>query len=209
MKTAALFIFLSIATAGAESAPAFNRDVRSILSDNCFQCHGPDDKKRDSDLRLDTYEGATADLGGYAAIVPGQPDKSELLKRIQSHDPDERMPPLKSKKPALSAAQVDTLTRWIADGAKYQPHWAFVPVERPVVPAGQHPVDFFIRKTLAEKGMEPAPEADPQTLIRRYYLDVLGLLPPVERVDQFVAAYKNDPESAVGKLADLFLADSH
>ena len=209
MKTAALFIFLSIATAGAESVPAFNRDVRSILSDNCFQCHGPDDKKRDSDLRLDTYEGATADLGGYAAIVPGQPDKSELLKRIQSHDPDERMPPLKSKKPALSAEQVDTLTRWIAGGAKYQPHWAFVPVERPVVPAGQHPVDFFIRKTLAEKGIEPAPEADPQTLIRRYYLDVLGLLPPVERVDQFVAAYKNNPESAVERLADLLLADSH
>lgn len=195
--------------AGAEPVPSFNHDIRPILSDNCFQCHGPDDKKRDSDLRLDTFEGAVADLGGYAAIVPGKPEQSELLKRIRSHDPDEHMPPVKAKKPALSQAQIDTFSRWIAAGAKYQPHWAFVPVEREAVPSDQHPVDYFIRKKLNERGLAVSPEADPHTLIRRFYLDIIGLLPPVERVDQFVAAYARDPEDAIGKLTDMLLADAH
>ena len=123
----------------AAGAPAdavrFNRDIRPILSDNCFACHGPDEDDRGGDLRLDVRAEAIADRGGMTPIVPGKPEESEILRRILSHDADEVMPPPRAKKPKLTAAQVDLLRRWIRDGAVYQNHWAFEPIERVTPPA--------------------------------------------------------------------------
>ncbi|HEY2412643.1 MAG TPA: PSD1 and planctomycete cytochrome C domain-containing protein [Pirellulaceae bacterium] len=169
----------------------FNQDVRPILSGNCFYCHGPDPKHREADLRLDNREGATADLGGYAAIVPGKPDQSTLIKRVTSTDPDERMPPPASKKPHLTDDQIAILRRWIEQGAEYEGHWAFLPlapVQPPVVKNeswAQNPIDRFILSRLEQDGISPSPEADAATRIRRVSLDLTGLLPTPEEVEAF------------------------
>ncbi len=186
----------------------FNRDIRPILSDRCFYCHGPDDKERKADFRLDTRDGATADLGGYAAIVPGDPDRSVLLELVTADDDDDLMPPPKSKKARLSEAEVETLRQWIADGAEYQGHWAFEPVKAPPVPeiGAAHPIDAFVRARLAEEGVEPSPRADRYTLIRRASLDLTGLLPSPEEVAAFVA---DDSPDAYPKLVDRLLASPH
>ena len=122
----------------ADTAPSFTRDIKGILSNRCVRCHGPDPEGRagggDEGLRLDTFAGATADLGGHAAIVPGKPDESELIARITSTDPDLVMPPPDAGQP-LSEKQVDLLKRWIAAGATYEPHWAYVPPKRPSLPS--------------------------------------------------------------------------
>ncbi|MCP4848039.1 MAG: DUF1549 domain-containing protein [Verrucomicrobiaceae bacterium] len=180
----------------AEPLVSFNRDIRPILANRCLQCHGPDEKKRKSDLRLDTREGALADLGGYAAIVPGNPDASELLKRIITRDPEELMPPGKSKKPRLTKSEALLFKQWISQGAEYQGHWAFEPLSNQQPPKDEHPVDHFIRKKLTEKSLSPAPQADRYTLIRRLYLDLIGLLPSPEQIsaflnDQSLQAYEN------------------
>jgi hypothetical protein len=110
---------------GAAEEVRFNRDIRPILSDRCFYCHGPDERNRKAGLRLDTFEGATKDRGGYRAIAPGKPDESELLRRVSTHDAAEVMPPPASKKEPLTAAEVGLLRRWIEQGAAYEGHWAF------------------------------------------------------------------------------------
>src|SRR5215203_1862847 len=134
-----VLVILLVGTAPALAAPPekvrFNQHVRPILSSNCFYCHGPDPKHREADLRLDSREGATADLGGYAAIVPGKPDESTLIKRVTSTDPDEHMPPPDSKKPHLTAEQIAILRRWIEQGAEYEGHWAFLPLQTAEPPA--------------------------------------------------------------------------
>src|SRR6476660_4074029 len=156
----------------------FNRDVRPILSGTCFYCHGPDPKHREADLRLDNREGATVDLGGYAAIVPGKPDESTLIKRVTSTDPDERMPPPASKKPHLTDEQIAILRRWIEQGAEYEGHWAFLPlasVQPPVVKNEMRirsPMDRVILARLEGERIAPSPEADAATLIRRVSLDL-------------------------------------
>src|SRR5688572_24462015 len=133
---------------------SYNRHVRPILSNNCFYCHGPDEKHREADLRLDIRDGATADLGGHAAIVPGKPAESMILARVTARDDDERMPPPHSKKPPLTADQVEILRRWIAQGAEYEGHWAFLPLAKTVPPAvkntswSQNPIDRFILERL-------------------------------------------------------------
>ena len=172
----------------AQDRVEFNRDIRPILSDRCFFCHGPDAKKRKAKLRLDTREGALADLG-YAAIVPGKPDDSELLARVLSSDADERMPPPESKKPRLSQSEAALVRRWIAEGAEYQGHWAFEPMKNPAVreDPNSHPIDTLVRGRLASEGIQPSPRADRPTLIRRAYLDLTGLLPSPEEVATFVA----------------------
>ena len=183
--------------AGAEpSAPDFNRDIRPILSENCFRCHGPDaeDRKGGQDgLRLDTRAGATADLGGGAfAIVPGRPDASELVKRLVTTDDEELMPPRKSGK-KLSAAEIDTLRRWIAAGAPYARHWAYEPPQRPPVPRvadaawPRTSVDAFLLARLEREKLRPQPEADRPALARRVALDLTGLPPSLAEVDAFVA----------------------
>ena len=188
---------------GAEPLPErvrFNAHIRPILSNQCVACHGPDDKHRDAKLRLDTREGALADLGGYAAVVPGKPDDSELIKRITSDDRDEVMPPPKSKKPTLPARDVALLRKWIEQGAEYEGHWAFLPPQKPEPGAT---LDSFITKRLAAEKIKPSPEADAATLCRRLYLDLTGLLPSPEEV----AAFVKNPD--VAKLADALLASPH
>src|SRR5688572_28972357 len=118
---------------GARRALDFNREVRPILSDKCFHCHGPDPKTREAGLRLDEQKGAFADLGGYKAIVPGQPQKSELYIRVTAKDPDDLMPPHDSGK-KLTREEIATLERWIDEGATWSPHWAFIPAVKPAVP---------------------------------------------------------------------------
>ena len=208
----AVAVLFSGAAAAAEPAISFTRDIKGILSNRCVRCHGPDAEDRhgggDDGLRLDTFAGATADLGGHAAIVPGKPDDSELLARITSTDPDVVMPPPEAGE-RLSPAEVERLTRWIAGGAAYEPHWAYVAPKRPPVPAvknagwPRNDIDRFILARLEAEGLGPQPEADRSTLARRLALDLTGLPLSPEEVDAFVA----DPApDAVEKLVDRLLA---
>jgi mono/diheme cytochrome c family protein len=189
----------------------YNRDVRPILSDNCFYCHGPDPKHREAKLRLDTREGAVADRGGSVAIVPGKPDESEMVDRIASDDPTEVMPPPKTHK-TLTAAQKDVLRRWVAQGAEYQAHWAYIAPKRAPVPVVadaalvRNPVDAFVQKVLQDHGIKPAPEADRRTLIRRLSLDLTGLPPTPAEVSAFLA---DRSPGAYETLVDRLLASPH
>ncbi len=170
----------------AADQPTFNRDIRPLLSDACFQCHGPDAAKRKAGLRLDVRADATTPAkSGETAIVPGKPEKSELLKRVAAHD-DTAMPP-DSKGKRVTKEQIALLTRWIADGAEYQGHWAFLPVERPKPPAAGHPVDAFVRAKLAAAKLKPQAGAERATLIRRVTLDLTGLPPTPAEVEAFLA----------------------
>jgi hypothetical protein len=189
-------LFVWVATvpdrAAAEAPVNFHRDIRPILSETCFQCHGPDEKQRKAHLRLDTKDGAFSDLGGYFAIVAGKPDESRLLQRITSTDSQERMPPPKSGK-KLSAGQIDLLRRWIEQGAKWSEHWSFISPVRPAMPEVRNgrwlrnPIDAFILARLEREGLQPAPEAEKVTLLRRLSLDMIGLPPTLAEVDAFLA----------------------
>jgi hypothetical protein len=205
-------LLVATARGAVPETPGFNRDIRPILSDKCFYCHGPDEKKREAKLRLDVAESAYAEHDSGRAIVPGKPGESELLARIQSHDQDDVMPPPKAKKPPLTAEQVATLRRWIEQGAKYEGHWAFLPLNQAPPPAVRNkawvrnPIDRYILARLERDEITPSPEADRPTLIRRLYLDLLGLLPAPEEVAAFVA----DPApDAYEKLVDRTLANPH
>ena len=202
---------LSLATLGIVCAKAegdinFNKDIKPILSENCYYCHGYDKNKREAGLRLDTFAGATADNDGVRAIVPGDPEASEIFHRIHSTDPDEIMPPPKAKI-SLTSGEKALLKKWIEQGAEYAEHWAFVPPVKPAVDAEKgHPIDQFIAKGLAENNLQAAPEADRTTLIRRLSLDLTGLPPTTEEVAQFVSDASPD---AYGKLVDRLLASPH
>jgi hypothetical protein len=188
---------------------SFNDDIRPILSDTCFACHGPDSANREAGLRLDVFEQATAELdSGARAIVPEDPAASELLARITSDDPDVVMPPPEAKLGRLSPAQVDLLRRWVEQGAGYEPHWAFVPVAPPPLPAstaasGEHPIDRLVAARLAERGLVLQPEADRATLARRATFDITGLPPTPAEVAAFVA---DDAPGAYERLLDRLLA---
>ena len=183
----------------------FQRDVRPILSSKCFACHGPDETHRQADLRFDTEAGAKADLGGRAAIVAGDPAKSELITRITSDDPDLRMPPADAGEP-LSAEEVQTLRDWITAGAPWGEHWAFVAPSKPAVPhldpgdvaeasaAGwtANPIDAFVLDRLRREGLTPEPPADRATSLRRLSLDLIGLPPTLEESDAFLADTSED-----------------
>ncbi len=185
----------------------FSRDIQPILANTCLLCHGPDAKERKGDLRLDTREGALADLGGHAAIVPGKPEKSELLKRIASTDREEVMPPAKTGKKLLKP-QIELLRRWIAEGAPYAKHWSFVKPARPAVPNvksaawAKGEVDRFVLARLEKEGLKPVAEADRYALVRRLSLDLTGLPPSLEDVDRFV---KDAAPDAVEKLVDRLI----
>ncbi|HWB10248.1 MAG TPA: DUF1553 domain-containing protein [Pirellulales bacterium] len=208
------FLLLLVPPTNASAAPPrevdFNRDIKPVLSNACFKCHGPDpaERKGGSDgLRLDTADGIKADLGGYAAIVPGQPEKSALVARITSNDPDELMPPPASGK-KLSQHEIDVITQWIREGANYEGHWSYVKPVRAELPAVQdvawprNGIDRFLLARLEREGLRPSPEADRYALIRRVSLDLTGLPPSVEEVDAFVA--DADPQ-AYEKLVDRLL----
>ena len=182
----ALLLATSSPVAFAEAIPEkveYNRDVRPILSDNCFFCHGPDANHREADLRLDLREAAIEKL------APGKPNESELVARIISQDPDLRMPPPEANK-ELTPQQIEILKRWVEQGAGYQKHWSYEPPVKPAIPAGQQPIDHLVRKRLAAAGLKPSPEADRRTLIRRLSLDLLGLPPTPQEVDAFVNALR-------------------
>jgi hypothetical protein len=198
----AAFAVLACAVVQA-SEPSFNRDVRPILSENCFLCHGQDPEHRGGDLRLDIREDAVAVRDGIAAIVPGDPENSEIIRRILSDEAAVVMPPAEAHLPAIPAEQIDTLKRWIAAGAPYEPHWAFVPPKKSHVPAGTHAVDHFINTRLAEEGVTANPEADPETLVRRIFLDLTGLPPTPEQIDAYLADPAPDRwESLIDHLMD-------
>jgi hypothetical protein len=197
--------------AAAESLPAvveFNRDIRPILSENCFTCHGPDRARRKADLRLDTEAGAFADLGGSRAIEPGDPDKSELLRRVATDNRRERMPPAKSGR-RLTERQIQLLRRWIEQGAKWQAHWSLIPPKRPPLPHvrdaawTRNALDAFVLARLEREGLRPSPQANRITLLRRVTLDLTGLPPTPAEVDAFL----NDASPhAYEKVVDRLLA---
>ncbi|KAB2644411.1 MAG: DUF1553 domain-containing protein [Verrucomicrobia bacterium] len=208
-----LCLFALTAFGVADSAAAardiqFNRDIRPILSDNCFACHGPDKEARKAKLRLDTQEGAYAKQDDVTAVAPGHPEKSEAVARIESTDPEEVMPPPKSGK-QLTARQKQLLKEWIAQGAKYDGHWAYRPPTRgelPTAAGSTHPIDAFILDRLRKESLAPAPEADRRTLLRRVSLDLTGLPPTPEQVRHFEKS--SDPK-AYEKLVDELLASPH
>lgn len=186
----------------------FSFEVRPLLADRCFSCHGPDEKSRKAGLRLDTFAGATAAgaRSGRRAIVPGDPAKSELWRRVTSSDRAEVMPPPASHL-TLDDAEKDLLRRWIEGGAEYRPHWAFTPIRDTSVPTGAagkaHPIDALVLARLRREGLDLAPEAPRERLIRRLSLDLTGLPPAAAEIDAFVADGSPD---AYGRLVDRLLA---
>jgi len=194
------------------AAITFNRDIRPIFSENCYACHGPDKNKRKAGLRFDQEEGAFASLeSGDFAIVRGDPAKSKLLKLVASEDNDERMPPPKTGK-RLTKAQIGLLREWIAQGAKWQPHWSYIPPDKlPAITAKDKswphtPIDNFILARLEKEKIKPALEADPVTLLRRLSFDLVGLPPSASEI----AAFKADHSvQAYERLVDRWLASPH
>jgi hypothetical protein len=208
---AAMLALLMPPVRGGDRVPdvvEFNRDIRPILSDNCFQCHGPDKGNRKAKLRLDTKAGTLADRGGYRAVEPSHPERSELLKRILHQDESQRMPPAKAGR-RLSPRQAELLRRWIAQGARWQKHWSLLAPHRPMPPqvkdAGwlRNPIDAFILARLEPEGLRPSAEADRTTLIRRVTLDLTGLPPTPAEVDAFLQDASPD---AYEKVVDRLLA---
>jgi hypothetical protein len=201
-------------TAATAHSADFNRDVRPILAKSCFSCHGSDEQHREAGLRLDVREAAVKRLAdGKTAIVPGHADQSELVRRITSKEADERMPPADANN-TLTAEQVQILTQWVAQGAPYSRHWSFEKPTRPKLPLlsaipdrpewPTNPVDLFIAAKLRAAGLTPSPPADPYVLIRRLSLDLRGLPPTPEEVDEFV---RDADEGSYERLVDRFLAD--
>lgn len=184
---------LQAAPAVSGSKVDFNRDIRPILSDHCYACHGPDEGKRKAGLRLDIEEDAFKELkSGRHALVHGDPARSSLLERIVTKDPDDLMPPEKHGKP-LSGVQISLLQHWVNEGAGWQKHWSFLPPERPPLPPvidqdwSRNEVDRFVLARLEKAGLKPAPEADKGALVRRATFDLTGLPPTIEEVDAFLA----------------------
>jgi len=194
-------------SAMADAKVSFNREIRPILSEQCFSCHGFDAKHRKADLRLDTREGALAENDGVRAIIPGDPAKSELWKRLLSQDPEEVMPPPEAHKPKLTAKQRETLRRWIEEGAPYEPHWAFTPPQRPdLKEEGPAAIDALIDNGLKEAGLKASAEASPEKLLRRLSLDLTGLPPTPAELDAFLQARAKDPQAAYVTAIDRLLA---
>ncbi len=203
------FSAIVVSRSMAADSPDYGRDVRPILSQFCFKCHGPDDGQRQAGLRLDTRETATAKSeSGKTPISPKQPQLSELVRRIESTDPDEAMPPPSTKR-VLTTAQKETLKNWIASGAEYKPHWSFVAPVRPATPGVQRRewprggIDSFVLTRLEKEKLAPSPEADKHTLVRRASLDLIGLPPTVEEADEFV---NDSSPDAYERLLDRLLA---
>lgn len=191
----------------ADAKVSFNREIRPILSEQCFSCHGFDAKHRKADLRLDTREGALADNDGVRAIIPGDPAKSELWQRLLSSDPEEVMPPPEAHKPKLSAKQKETLRRWIEEGAPYEPHWAFTAPLRPALKEkGPAAIDALIDQGLKEAGLKASDETSPEKLLRRLSLDLTGLPPTPAELDAYLQARTKDPETAYAAEVERLLA---
>ncbi len=209
ISAAALIVGFSAVAFSAEPVPEvvqFNRDVRPILSDNCFACHGPDENKREAGLRLDTKEGALA-----WAIQPGNADESELMRRLVTDDPEMRMPPASTGK-HLGERQIAILRRWIEQGARWEAHWSLIPPVRPALPSVENeewvhnPIDRFILARLENEQLAPSPDADKRTLLRRVSFDLIGLPPTPEQMDAFLA---DESPEAFARAVDQLLASQH
>ena len=191
-------VLIGAASSSAAEPVRFNRDVRPILSDKCFRCHGPDSAARQGDLRLDQRAEALVERDGHRPLVPGDARASTVYQRITSADDAERMPPPESEL-TLSDAERDVLRRWIGEGAVYEPHWSFTPPQSPVVPQPKNlawiknPIDAFVLERLEREGLQPSPEADPETLCRRLHLDLTGLPPTPTELKDFVNSYSPSP----------------
>jgi hypothetical protein len=204
-----LGLALLTTNAGAASGPVrFNRDIRPIMSDTCFRCHGPDQRARMAGLRLDIREEALRTTKtGVTPIIPGQPDQSAIVQRVFAQNPAKIMPPQFAHK-ELSAAQKETIRRWVAEGAPYEKHWSYEAVVRPPVPEingakARNPIDAFIQERLQREGLQPSPEADRRTLLRRVTFDLSGVPPTPEEMRAFLADKTPDAyEKAVDRLLD-------
>jgi hypothetical protein len=198
--------FVALPLAAARAEIDFAREIRPLLSDNCFACHGPDSNKRKAGLRLDEKESAFSKLeSGEIAIVPGDVEKSELLRRVTSADKDEVMPPPKEHK-KLKPEQVELLRRWIKEGANWTGHWAFQPVKEPSVPGGGNPIDAFIGARLKKEGLAFSPKEENARLLRRVSLDLTGLPPTIKETDDFLA---DTAPTAFENVVDRLLASPH
>jgi mono/diheme cytochrome c family protein len=203
-----LILLLAANANSAEPGVEFNRDVRPILADHCFQCHGPDARQRQAELRLDTADATAANRDGGPVIVPGQPEKSELWRRITSTDADERMPPA-DKGRKLTDSEIAILRQWITDGAKFERHWSLLPIERPPVPAVKNaraanlPLDTFVLARLEKESLAPSPQADRTTLLRRVTLALTGLPPTLDEIETFL---HDDSPDAYEQTVDRLLA---
>lgn len=209
LAISAAFLALAEITSAAEPV-RFNEQIRPLLSDRCFACHGPDFKRREADLRLDVRANAVGEADGPLAIKPGQPADSPLWERITSKDPDLQMPPPSAKKPKFTAAELSLIKRWIEEGAPYEGHWAFLPIkdtQPPVVRIpSSNPIDAFIRQKLSAARITPSPAADRDTLLRRVTLDLTGIPPTAEEV----TAFQNDTDpDAYEQVVDRLLASPH
>ncbi|MCC6417899.1 MAG: PSD1 domain-containing protein [Gemmataceae bacterium] len=188
------FLALLVTPAARADGPPgkieFNRDIRPILSDTCYTCHGPAQSTRKADLRLDTRDGLFGDLGGYRAVVPGKPGQSDLLRRVSTAERSKKMPPPSSGR-QLTPRQIELLRRWVEQGAVYQNHWSYIPPQRPSVPAvgdpswPRNPIDHFLLARLDREGLRPSPEAPREALLRRVTLDLTGLPPTLAEIDAF------------------------
>ncbi|MGE0130988.1 MAG: DUF1553 domain-containing protein [Blastocatellales bacterium] len=190
----------------------FNRDIRPILADKCWACHGPDAPNKKIKLRLDSEEGAKADLGrGRRAVVPNHPEQSQLVRRVTAADEAMRMPPphLVDSGRSLTAREIELLTEWIKQGAEWQKHWSFIAAIRPRLPQiknrdwPKNAIDYFVQERLEKEGLQPSPEADRATLIRRVSFDLTGLPPTAREVDDFL---KDKSPKAYEKVVDRLLA---
>ena len=219
----ALFMVTSVRASETPEKIQFNRDIRPILSENCFHCHGQDAHHREAKLRLDEREDATRDRDGFFIIAPGKPEESELIARLLSKDPDEQMPPPTSNK-HVTPDQTALLRRWVAEGAAYEKHWAFVaPVRAPIpkieLPSAatvqhpkskiQNPLDAFVLARLAAEKLAPSPAAAPETWLRRASFDLTGLPPTPAEIDAFAADVKKRGEPAFAAAVDRLLASLH
>ncbi len=207
MKWVRLVVMLCVGSSALADTPQrleYNRDVRPILFSNCFSCHGPDSASRQADLRLDLRESAVA----AKAIVAGDPSASKILARLTSHDETEVMPPPETKK-TVTPGEIKIIEQWIREGAEYQPHWSLIPPTRPELPTVErsewtkNAIDHFVLARLEQEGLSPNDQADKRRLARRVSLDLTGLPPSVEMVEEFVV---DDSPSAYEKLVDKLLA---
>ncbi len=210
LALALFLLFASIGLACGDDTPEklqYNRDIRPILSDKCFRCHGPDAGHREADLRLDQRDGAV----DRRAIVPGEPHSSDVMHRITAENADERMPPVGSGS-ELTPAEIELIRRWIADGAEYQPHWAFLAPQRAPLPSvkqrvwPRNAIDHFVLARLEREGWSPSPEADRATWLRRVSLDLVGLPPSPAELDAFLA---DDSPEAYETVVDRLLQSPH
>ena len=205
LKTLCVLAGLSVGNPGLTTGQdvEYSRDVRPILASKCFGCHGADDAHREADLRLDTFAGVTDARDGRAAIVPGKPDDSQLIVRVTSTDVDLQMPPPDTGK-SLSPGEIATLRQWIASGAEYQQHWAFIPPSRPDVPQLNdpwiaNPIDAFILQKLRRNGLSPSEQADPSVALRRLSLDLVGLPPDLQDLQDYHDQIQSEGRSTAWK----------